>query len=90
MAAVSTSQGKEGRMDDELSRARAEVRELIETEQRLHDVIKQFAAKETEGTVHWLTPPLESAITELELARDRLEAAYDRLGDASPERKDDL
>jgi predicted patatin/cPLA2 family phospholipase len=82
--------GKEGRMDDELSKVRTEVRELIDTEQRLHDVIKQFASKETEGTVHWLTPPLESALTELELARDRLEAAYDRLGDAIPEGKDDL
>ena len=76
-------------MDDELNKARAEVRDLIETEQRLHDVIKQFAAKETEGSVHWLTPPLESALTELELARDRLESAYDRLGDAIPAGEDD-
>jgi DNA repair ATPase RecN len=90
MAAVGGNQGKEGRMNDELSRVRAEVRELIDTEQRLHDVIKQFASKETEGTVHWLTPPLESALTELELARNRLEAAYDRLGDATPDGKDDL
>ncbi len=29
-----------------------------------------------------MTPPLESAITELELARDKLQEAHDHLGDA--------
>jgi hypothetical protein len=69
-------------VENEISKVRAQVRDLIETEQRLHDALRQLAAQETEGTVEWLTPPLERAITELELGRDKLEAAYDRLGDA--------
>jgi hypothetical protein len=67
---------------NEVSEIRAQVGELVETEQRLHDALKQLAARETEGTVEWLTPPLESAITELELGREKLEAAYELLGDA--------
>ncbi|MEA2505561.1 MAG: hypothetical protein QOH48_179 [Actinomycetota bacterium] len=69
-------------MDNELTKAQAEVQTLIDTEQRLHEVLRKLAAKETEGVVEWLTPPLESAITDLELARDKLESAHGHLGDA--------
>jgi hypothetical protein len=69
-------------VENEIGNVRAQVRDLIETQQRLHDALRRLASKESEGTAEWLTPPIESAMTELELARNKLEAAYDRLGDA--------